>query len=306
GSPDDWARARAAMVLAQVQHLADRELTSLSGGERRRAILAQALAQDASVLVLDEPTTHLDLRHVLDLLSVVRDLADRDGRAVLAVLHDLNVAAQTCDRLVVLDRGTVAAEGTPSAVLTPSLLGRVYGVEGEVGSDPGTGRPTVRVAPAPRGRSRHGRRAHVVPGAGRAAPALRALAADGWEVSVGVLHAGDTDAEVAERLNLERIAVPAFAAIDPATGEEALAAMRRADLLLVVDAPFGPGNVANLVLALEAARAGVPTILVEGQPVAERDFTGGAAGEAWAALRAIARPADDVGAAVALAATMAP
>ena len=306
GSAEDWARAREAMVAVQVQHLADRELTALSGGERRRAILAQALAQDAPVLVLDEPTTHLDLRHVLDLLAIVRELAERRDRAVLAVLHDLNVAAQTCDRLVVLDDGVVAAEGPPNEVLTSALLARVYGVAGDVGADPTSGLPTVRVGPAPRGRERHGRRVHVVPGAGRAAPLLRALAADGWEVAVGVLHAGDTDADVAERLNLERLAVPAFAAIDPATGEAALASMRAADLLVVVDAPFGPGNLANLVLAVEAARSGVPTVVLEGRPIGERDFAGGAAAAAWAELRALARPVDDVAAAAALAATMVP
>lgn len=301
GDAEDWSRARAAMVAVQVQHLADRQLADLSGGERRRVVLAQALAQDAPVLVLDEPTTHLDPRHVLDVLGVVRGLADR-GRAILVVLHDLDLAARSCDRLVVLDTGAVVASGTPEAVLTPALLADVYGVDAEIVPDPATGRPSVRLVEPPR--APHGRRAHVVPGAGRAAAIVRALAADGWTVSVGALHAGDTDADVAERLNLERVTVPAFAAIDGAGAAETAALMRAADVVIVADPPFGPANLPNLVLALEAARSGVPVVLVEATPIGERDFADGAAAAAWDALRALARVAPDPAAAAALAGTM--
>ncbi|MGZ8610672.1 MAG: ABC transporter ATP-binding protein, partial [Actinomycetota bacterium] len=145
GGQEDWARARAAMAATQVQHLADRPVEELSGGERRRVVLAQALAQDAPVLLLDEPTTHLDVRHVLDLLGVVRGLASREGTAVVGILHDLNLAAASCDRLVALHRGRIVADGTPGEVVTPTLLREVYGVEADVVTDELTGRPAVRV-----------------------------------------------------------------------------------------------------------------------------------------------------------------
>jgi iron complex transport system ATP-binding protein len=147
GSPRDWARVRAAMVATSVQHLADRPVEELSGGEQRRVVLAQALAQDAPALLMDEPTTHLDIRHVLDLLSIVRGLAERDGTAVLAIFHDLNIAAATCDRMIALHRGQVVAEGAPEHVVTGGLLRSVYGVEGEVVADELTGRPAIRVGP---------------------------------------------------------------------------------------------------------------------------------------------------------------
>lgn len=303
--PEDWAIAREAMVEAEVLHLADREVGELSGGERRRVLLAQALAQDAPVLLLDEPTTHLDLRHVVDLLAVVRDLAERRGRAVLAVLHDLTVAAHACDRIVALDGGRVVASGEPSAVVTPDLLADVYGVRGDVDVDPTTGRPTVRVAAAPRARAVGGRRVHVVGGAGRAAPLLRSLAAAGCDVSVGVLHAGDDDALVAERLNLRRVVIPAFATIDDASAAETRALMAEAEAVVVLDPPVGPGNLGNLRLALDAAAAGGAVILVEGSPIADRDFAAGAATEAWSALRPLARHVvADAAEAAALAGTM--
>jgi iron complex transport system ATP-binding protein len=288
GSPEDWARARAAMSATQVRHLADRPLDELSGGERRRVILAQALAQDAPVLLLDEPTTHLDVRHVLDLLGVVRGLAAGEGAAVLAILHDLNLAASTCDRLVALHRGRIVSAGPPGAVVTPALLREVYGVEADVVADELTGAPSVRIGP-PRPRTPGmGRRAHVVGGAGRGAPVMRRLAEGGYDVSVGVLHASDTDAAVAERLNLVRVSVPPFSHIDVEAERSCRALMQEAELLVVCDAPFGPGNVANLRLALEAARAGVGTYLVEQVPIEERDFTGGEATELWRALRGVA------------------
>jgi iron complex transport system ATP-binding protein len=286
GSAGDWARARDAMEAANVQHLADRTIDELSGGERQRVILAQALAQDAPVLLLDEPTTHLDVRHVLDLLGIVRSLASRDGKAVLAIFHELNVAAATSDRMVALSEGRVVAVGAPEDVVTPDLLRSVYGVEAAVHPDPLTGRPAVALGPPPNAPSpATGRTAiHVVGGAGRAAPLVRSLAERGFDVSIGVLHATDTDAVLAERLNLLRVTVPPFSPIDDEAANECLALMLRAEAVVVCDAPYGPGNLANLRLALRAA-ARRPVVLLDQVPMAERDFTGGEATRLWEELR---------------------
>ncbi|MGZ8605485.1 MAG: ABC transporter ATP-binding protein [Actinomycetota bacterium] len=288
GGQEDWARARAAMAATQVQHLADRPVEELSGGERRRVVLAQALAQDAPVLLLDEPTTHLDVRHVLDLLGVVRGLASREGTAVVGILHDLNLAAASCNRLVALHRGRIVADGTPSEVVTPALLREVYGVEADVVTDELTGRPAVRIGTPQATMASLGRRAHVMGGAGRGAPVMRWLAEAGYDVSAGVLHASDTDAAVAERLNLIRVSVPPFSHVDEEAEQACREMLRAADVQVVCDAPFGPGNVANLRLALEAARGGLTTYLVEQVPIEERDFTGGEATELWSALRRLA------------------
>lgn len=286
GGAGDWARARQAMESANVQHLADRFFHELSGGERQRVVLAQALAQDAPVLLLDEPTTHLDLRHVLDLLAIVRGLAVSEGRAVLAIFHDLNLASAVSDRMYVLLGGRIVAAGPPDSVLTGDLLRSVYGVEADVHPHPLTGRPTVTLGEPPAPRVHAGRaRAHVIGGAGRGAPVMRALASQGYEVSAGVLHGSDTDAVLAERLNLIRVTVPPFSQIDPESAEECGRMIARADLLVVCDAPYGPGNVGNLGIALDAARAGTWVVLLEQVPVTERDFTGGEATRLWAELQ---------------------
>jgi iron complex transport system ATP-binding protein len=272
----------------------------LSGGERRRVIVAQALAQETPLLMLDEPTTHLDIRHVVDLLSIVRRTVERGDRGVLAVLHDLTLAASLCDRLVVLNRGSVITDGPPASVLTRELLRSVYEVDAEVESSRATGRPAVVLGPvSAAARTTGAGSAHVVGGAGRAAPLLRLLAERGFRVTVGVLHGTDTDEEVASRLDLERVSVPAFSVIDDAAADACFSMMRAADVVVVGDAPFGPGNVRNLELALMVAREGTPLVLMEEMPIAERDFTGGHATELWLELRAIARVATSVPDAVA-------
>ena len=167
GGAEDWAVARRAMVRANVQHLADRPIEELSGGERRRVILAQALAQDAPILLLDEPTTHLDLRHVVDLLALVGSLAREEGRTVLTVLHDLNLAASLCDRVVCPVRRPGRGDRHPAGGPHPAPGPR--GVRGGGGdrasrsgrpADPG-GHPAVRPpegsAPGPGPRHRGGR-----------------------------------------------------------------------------------------------------------------------------------------------------
>jgi iron complex transport system ATP-binding protein len=292
GGPEDYARAREAMAAAGVQHLGDRPIEQLSGGEKQRVVLAQALAQGAPVLLLDEPTTHLDPGHVVAVLEVVRSLARYEGCAVLAVFHDLNLASGYCDRLAALHEGSVVAEGAPEEVLTRSFLREVYGVEAEVYPHFATGRPTVLLGPplSPPSRPVAGRpRAHVLGGAGRGAPVMRALVESGFDVSAGVLHASDTDTLVAERLNLVRVTVPPFSEIDEAAAAEVLDLMRGSEVVVVCDAPYGPGNLRNLEAALDAQGSGIPIVLLEQVPPRERDFTGGRASAMWERLALGAR-----------------
>ena len=133
-SADDRARVEAALGSVDLGALAGRPVNQLSGGEQQRVALAQALAQDAPTLLLDEPTAHLDVRHQLDLLGRLRALAEA-GRTVVAAVHDLEAAARFADRLWVLSDHTLVADGAPADVLTPGLLRSAFGVEAEVAAD---------------------------------------------------------------------------------------------------------------------------------------------------------------------------
>jgi iron complex transport system ATP-binding protein len=132
-SPEDHAAVERAMETTDTVAFRTRDFRTLSGGERQRVVLASALAQEPRVLLLDEPTTFLDLKHQLSIYRILASLG-RAGMLVVSVTHDLNLALQFADRIVVLDQGRVAGDGAPREVLTPQLIDRVFSVRAEVTS----------------------------------------------------------------------------------------------------------------------------------------------------------------------------
>jgi iron-chelate-transporting ATPase len=157
GDPAGPTAIAHAMTLTRIQDLADRAVDELSGGQLQRVWLACCLAQDTAVLLLDEPTTFLDLRFQVELLDLVRDLAEAGGVAIGLVLHDLDQAAAVADELVLLDEGRIRRHGPAAEVLDAELLTEVYGIRVEVDHDPHTG--AVRTRPV----GRHAPRAAIAP-----------------------------------------------------------------------------------------------------------------------------------------------
>jgi iron complex transport system ATP-binding protein len=140
-SAADVERAREAMMRVGIENLADRSVLELSGGERQLVLFARALAQEPEILLLDEPTAHLDLRHRIRVLALVREFA-ADGRSALVVSHDLSLAARTCDRVALLARGGLLAAGRPAAVLTRENLRAAFDIEADILTAP-DGAPLV-------------------------------------------------------------------------------------------------------------------------------------------------------------------
>lgn len=142
-SPDDTARVDAALDRTGLSALADRPLGDLSGGQRQRAWIAMALAQNPQILLLDEPTTFLDLSHQLDVLELLRDLNRTQGTTIVVVLHELNLAARYADDLVVMAEGRVIAHGAPADVLTAEVVAAAFSLDALVIPDPLTQTPLV-------------------------------------------------------------------------------------------------------------------------------------------------------------------
>lgn len=139
----DLAAARQAMEMTDTWRLRERSIISLSGGERQRVLVARAIAQQTGIIILDEPVSHLDLHHQITLLKQVRELNRRKEITVLAVLHDLNLAAAFSDRLIVMAQGRVYCQGRPEEVLKPEIIRKVFGVEVAIIPNPETGRSYV-------------------------------------------------------------------------------------------------------------------------------------------------------------------
>jgi iron complex transport system ATP-binding protein len=194
-----------ALDRAQVTGLADRAVTTLSGGERQRVLLARALAQDAPVLVLDEPTASLDVHHQIRTLQLVRDLVD-DGHTGIAAIHDLDLAARFCDRLVLLSDGVVHATGPPSAVLTPARIRTAFGASAVVTHNPVTGTPTVTVRDEGAVTAIDAA-VHVFGSANHAAPYLPTLADAVSTLTLGPVVRGGHDHSLATSLDVPHTAV---------------------------------------------------------------------------------------------------
>ena len=265
GDPDGPAHVDRALRRTEIEHLRERRISDVSGGERQRVFIARALVQDAPALLLDEPTASLDVNHAARTLSLVRRLVD-EGKAALGAIHDLEAAARYCDRLVMLNEGQVVARGPPADVLTDASIEAAFDVRSVVTTNPATGTPTVTALPATTG---DGHRVHVLGGGPVGARLVGDLWARGHAVSVGPLPAGDAAVAVADSLGVETVTVPGLAPIDEASRARTRELIGEAVVTVLADPVLSPGTPA-LSLAEDASAL----LLVEERPLAERNYAG--------------------------------
>jgi len=241
----DYMVVEESLRLTGTTHLQDRNAGSLSGGELQRVMIARAHAQEPDFLMLDEPTAHLDIRHQLEIMDLLRGLSETT--AVIAVIHDLNHAARFCDRVIVIGRkGSVAGDGVPDEVLHPDLIKDVFSVNAATVPDPASPR-SYRVFSLPAATTADkGMTVHVISGGGAGRYVISALHASGYQVTVGVLNEGDLDLGTAESLGCHAITAPPFSRITAAQGTELERWCLDAGAVVVVPVPVGKGNLANL------------------------------------------------------------
>ncbi|MBP7332444.1 MAG: putative siderophore transport system ATP-binding protein YusV [Firmicutes bacterium ADurb.Bin373] len=273
----DFAAARQAMALTGTLHLADRLITAVSGGERQRVIIARALTQEPEIILLDEPTSHLDINHQVEILSLLQRLNRENNLTIISVFHDLNLAAQYCDSLILMKKGAVFTVGEPAAVLTSGNIKEVYGASVLVRKHPVTGRPSIILLGRDSQIGSKGGRIHVVCGGGAGAPILGLLAGQGYELSAGVLNAGDVDWETARFLDIRMAEEIPFLPVSEQSHQENIKLLTEADVCILVNIPFGRGNLKNLEAVSLALEQSKPVLIIEGQDIKERDFTDGKA-----------------------------
>ena len=276
-SEKDLAIARSAMERTSTWHLAERPVNELSGGERQRIIIARALAQEPKVLLLDEPTVHLDINNQLEIMDLLRELQSREGLIILAVLHDFNLAARYCDSAILLKDGKIVSAGSVDAVLTSENIKNVFQVEAIVKRHPLTNSLYIIPISTPKPPLSRNLSVHLICGAGTGTTLMKILVDEGYNVTAGVLNVLDTDYETAQLLKIPVASDAPFSPITEETHRANLEMVSRASAVVVTAVPFAHGNLRNLEAATEALKRGIPTFVIEDIPVERRDYTRGEA-----------------------------
>ncbi len=285
GSIDDKDRkiVEEALTLTDTRQFRNKSIDQLSGGERQRVIIARALAQSPEILLLDEPTSSLDINYQGEIFDLLSFLNKERNLTIVVVSHDLNLSGQYCQRLILFNKGEVYACGSPEEVLTEDNINGVYNAEVIVKDNQFTGRPFITVMPREhsdyRCKLKSAGCVHVICGGGNARELLQKLYFHGFNVSCGVINQGDSDWDLARRLGFELVDIAPFAYIDDTALEKNFEKISRADLILVADLPFGHGNIDNLIQLKEFVDKDI--IMLNKRSIEERDYTEGEAVTAW-------------------------
>ncbi|NLI69719.1 MAG: ABC transporter ATP-binding protein [Firmicutes bacterium] len=269
--------ARQAMSMTGVSHLAKRSITTLSGGEKQRVIIARALCQEPQILLLDEPTANLDLGYQHGLLELIAELNRKQGITVVAAIHDLNLAARFFDRMLLLSGGKILACGKAEEVIAPGLIKTAYGVDTFVYRHPLTGSMQVCVRNDTDGTGVRRSPIHVVGGGEEALPVLEYLRQTGCPLSVGPVTPEDSSHRFATFYGLPLIEVPPFSPISDRAHRAHLQLIKNAALTVVPPIPFGIGNLRNLEAVETALEQGCPVAVLDRATDKLWDFTDGEA-----------------------------
>ncbi|WIV66092.1 ATP-binding cassette domain-containing protein [Natrialbaceae archaeon AArc-T1-2] len=259
---------------------ADRSIDEVSGGERQRVLLARAIAQDTPVVLLDEPTASLDVSHAVETLEHVADLV-ADGKTAVAAIHDLDLAARYCDRLIVLADGAVLSCGPPEEVLTADAVGQAFDATAAVTTNPVTGTQTITALSSPVADVESPGRVHVLGRGSTAASVVARLDAAGVDVSVGPVSSDDVAAETVRTLAVDRLAVDPYTPLSGTVREELESRLEAADVTVIADLAVSAGN----QLVLESLADAGSLVVVETEPFTRRNHAGTEARRRYERLR---------------------
>ena len=245
-SPEDERQVDAAMAAVRAGDIAGRDFMTVSDGQRQRVLLARALCQQPEMIVLDEPTSFLDVRHKLQLLSMLRDMARRSGITVIMSLHEIDLAQKISDKIVCVKGEHIARFGTPEEVFEDGFIRQLYDIDqgsydamfGAVELPPPEGTP----------------RTFVISGGGSGIPVFRRLQKEGTPFYAGILYENDVDFALARRLAAGVVTEAPFQSISVATLQKALQLMEGCDRVINCGVPLGPINMPITTLIERARR----------------------------------------------------
>ncbi len=247
-SQKDIRKIRECLHLVNADDIANRYFSELSDGERQKVVFARALAQEPEIIILDEPTIHLDLKHRIELMSILRDSCRRKGITVIVSLHDVDLALKIAELVILVKDGGIMACGPPDEILKEDTVARLYDLKcARFNSMLGT---IDLIGDA------DGMRVFVVAGGGTGIPIYRLLSRNGLEVSTGVIHENDIDYHVARTIGAQVIREEPFREIRDTGFHDAFALLEEADHVIDSGFPVGLSNRKNIKLLLKAIEQG--------------------------------------------------
>ncbi len=269
-SRSDYDIVNNALSITQVTHLKDKNIDALSGGELQRVMIARALAQCPQYLMLDEPTSHLDIRQQLELMQLLRRLSS--DMTIIMVIHELNQASLYCDDLVLMEKGKIVSHGSGREVLTSKNIYDVFGVTAIPINEFTNGVNYTFSLPVHLKRQEM---VHVICGGGSGSKVMTDLNASGMKVSAGILAVNDQDHNTAKNLGIIDIQTEPFNAITDKMEEDLIGNLLKSDCIVLTIMYIGKGNIKNLEAVLKVIDQ--KTVFFVGNPeeISHYDFTGG-------------------------------
>lgn len=269
--------ASKAMQTTGISHLSHRIITTLSGGEKQRVMLARALCQEPELLLLDEPTANLDISYQVEIMEMVTQLNKQKNLTVIAAIHDLNMAIQFFDRFILLSEGKVLTIGTAEEVITAEHIQTAYKIPATIYRHPIHGRLQVAVHKKQQQEKKDKLQfhIHVLGGGLESLPVMDALQKKDYSLSVGPVAAQDANYQYASYYGLPVIETPPFSAVSATEDVAHRELLEKANLVIIPPISFGEGNLRNLEIVAQAQKTGLMVLILEEEKIGGRDYTQG-------------------------------
>ncbi|MDD2212124.1 MAG: ABC transporter ATP-binding protein [Desulfitobacteriaceae bacterium] len=239
-SEEDKRKTREALCLVNAENLAERYFTELSDGEKQKVLIARALVQEPEVIILDEPTSHLDVKHRLEVMKILRQLTKEKGITVILSLHEIDLALKSCELALLVKNGKILAYGTPEEILSEETVADLYGIDSAHFSNCLGG---IEL------KNSGGASSFVLAGAGSGAPLYRLLNKHGFSIMTGVIHENDIDYHVGTAIRAAVISEKPFEEIRKSALNKAVSLSAQADCIIDAGFPAGTLNKLNVDLA---------------------------------------------------------
>ncbi|MDD5658980.1 MAG: ABC transporter ATP-binding protein [Actinomycetota bacterium] len=282
--PEDFKIVDEVMELTCTSVFKDRKYNELSGGEKQRVIIAQTLAQNSPIIILDEPTSHLDINFQIEFMELFYSLHKKKGKTVIGIFHDINLALQYSEKIMLLKDSSIYRYGDVSDVINRTNIMTVFNSDVYIGKNPFTGKLYVspnfnlnfKYTDTVKSKSREVK-IHVIGGGGAASKILNILHNSGYIISTGVINNLDTDLYTAQQLGITFVSEAPFSPISDVANSRNLELIKNSDFVILPCIEFGNGNFLNLRAAEAAINIGKKLIIIDSSKIDLRDHAEGKA-----------------------------